>query len=204
MWSYIPLVDIWSRKNFWIRTVQRADSRCKLKRIIVPCLRNCLLSSCVMLIPPDLVGFWLLCDWWSLDSLADVVTRLRDGRYSNWVRFPADRRFISSSKRQKKLRGLFSLLIQWMPVVLSPRSKTAGAWSWPTLRLVFGLRLSGAIPSLPHMPSWREQQQQQQKQQQQQQQQQLYLCLECTRFESLPTHRLFRLMFLSFLTSTRQ
>lgn len=70
-------------------------------------LRNCLLSSCVMLIRPNLVGFWLLCDLWSLDSLADVVTRLRDGRYSNWVRFPAVRRFISSSKRQKKLRGTY-------------------------------------------------------------------------------------------------
>jgi hypothetical protein len=175
--------------------MQRADSRCKLKRIIVPCLRNCLLSCCVMLILTDLVGFLLLCDWWSLDSLADVVMYGR--RYSNWVRYPAGRRFISSSKRQKKLRGIFSLLIQWVSVVLSRGSKTAGAWSWPTLRLVFGLRMSETIPSLPHMPSWRAQQQQQQ-------QQQIYFCLECTQFESLPRHRLFWLMFLSFLTSTRK
>jgi len=80
MWSYIPLVDIWNRKNLWTRTMQRADSLCRLKRIIVPCLRNYLLSNCVMLIQPDLVGFWLLCKRWSLDSLVGVVTRLRDGR----------------------------------------------------------------------------------------------------------------------------
>ena len=83
-----------------------------------------------------------------------TVTRIGSGRQRNPSSILVkDERCISSLKRPHLLSGPPNLLLNGYRRLI-PRNKAAGLWSWP-LAFYRAEDISGSIPVLPHVPSWR-------------------------------------------------